>query len=111
MCLTKKLFLRSVYLQLVNENLNILKNCNHNFSRQLLLRLFVNLRGGNIILFKLFNNFVLFQHEEPDSGVSCWASSFEKLLEDPDGLQTFAVSLKFFSLSNVVSCFSDFLSS
>ncbi|XP_046658243.1 regulator of G-protein signaling loco isoform X2 [Homalodisca vitripennis] len=33
-------------------------------------------------------------HEDPDQGVSCWASSFEKLLEDPDGLQTFAEFLK-----------------
>lgn len=34
----------------------------------------------------------LLQHEDPDTGVSCWASSFEKLLDDPDGLQTFAVT-------------------
>jgi len=33
-------------------------------------------------------------HEDPEEGVSCWASSFEKLLEDPDGLQTFAEFLK-----------------
>ncbi|XP_054260544.1 regulator of G-protein signaling loco isoform X2 [Macrosteles quadrilineatus] len=33
-------------------------------------------------------------HEDPEEGVSCWASSFEKLLEDPIGLQTFAEFLK-----------------
>uniref|UniRef100_A0A1B6DR03 Regulator of G-protein signaling loco n=1 Tax=Clastoptera arizonana TaxID=38151 RepID=A0A1B6DR03_9HEMI len=33
-------------------------------------------------------------HEDTEQGVSCWASSFEKLLEDPTGLQTFAEFLK-----------------
>ncbi|KAK9498079.1 hypothetical protein O3M35_003961 [Rhynocoris fuscipes] len=33
-------------------------------------------------------------HEGPEGGVSSWATSFEKLLDDPLGLQTFAEFLK-----------------
>ncbi|XP_075222351.1 regulator of G protein signaling family member locomotion defects isoform X2 [Lycorma delicatula] len=33
-------------------------------------------------------------HEDTDDGVSCWATSFEKLLEDSNGLHAFAEFLK-----------------
>ena len=35
----------------------------------------------------------LLQDDEPERGVASWASSFEKLLGDPAGLHTFAVSV------------------
>jgi hypothetical protein len=34
----------------------------------------------------------LLQDDEPTRGVAGWAASFEKLLGDPAGLHTFAVS-------------------
>lgn len=35
----------------------------------------------------------LLQEDEPKRGVASWATSFEKLLGDPAGLHTFAVSI------------------
>jgi hypothetical protein len=35
----------------------------------------------------------LLQEDEPKRSVASWAASFEKLLEDPAGLHTFAVSI------------------
>lgn len=37
-------------------------------------------------------------------GVHTWANGFEKLLEDPKGLQTFAVSAQFFPLNILCMC-------
>jgi len=35
----------------------------------------------------------MLQEDEPKRGVASWATSFEKLLGDPAGLHTFAVSI------------------
>lgn len=35
----------------------------------------------------------LLREDEPKRGVTSWAASFEKLLGDPAGLHTFAVSI------------------
>mgnify|MGYP000601411392 CR=1 FL=1 len=44
----------------------------------------------------------LLQDDEPERGVASWASSFEKLLGDPAGLHTFAVSTKLIFFFNIV---------
>lgn len=65
------------------------------------------------MFFNLFFNFILLllQYGSTEScdknndckGVHTWASGFEKLLEDPKGLQTFAVSsIPLASLLNIM---------
>ena len=79
------------------------------------------MNGNRIFLYKVINlhfNFIslitsicmyLLQYGSTEScdknndrkGVHTWASGFEKLLEDPKGLQTFAVSLTVCTISSI----------